>query len=65
MSGNQIWKCPLCDAVVGLPGGGWPATLPQDYFSKCKLTDHLIGIEYIAFRQETRARELLAAKESR
>ena len=62
---EESWKCPLCGAVVGLPCGGWPARLPEKYFSMCKLTDHSIGIECIAFRQETRARELLAEKGAR
>ena len=39
--------------------------LPRGYFETCKLRDRMAGFECIAFRQETRARELLAEKEAR
>lgn len=61
---NEVWKCPICGQSVVLVTGGNPR-LPSDYFSKCKLSERLCGIECIAFRQETRARELLAEKEAR
>lgn len=57
--GREVWKCPLCAQEVVLVEGGHPR-LSADYFTKCKLTEHLCGIECLAFRQPTRARELLA-----
>jgi hypothetical protein len=58
------WQCSICDQVVTLIKGGNPR-LPRGYFETCMLKEHMAGIECIAFRQETRARELLAGKEGR
>jgi hypothetical protein len=53
------WQCPLCHQIVTLIKDGNPR-LPRGYFETCKLKDRMAGIECIAFRQETRARELSA-----
>ena len=56
------WNCPLC-------GGVFPkddrAAVIKEYDGKCKLKEHSVGYECLAFRREVRARELLTEKDAR
>jgi hypothetical protein len=61
-----VWTCNLCGGVVAakLVNGGRDfgpvlAELPES----CKLKEHSIGNECIAFRDQARAIELLEAEE--
>jgi hypothetical protein len=60
---DKTWECPLCGNKVMLPQGGWPVSLPADYFNKCKPKEHSAGYECLAFRKEMKARELLEGEE--
>jgi hypothetical protein len=57
-----IWECPICGVKIGLPNKGELAQVPLNYMAKCELQEHLWGLECIAFRQPTRAKEIHAAK---
>jgi hypothetical protein len=50
----NIWDCPLCGQSVEIGAG-----LPPNYFDTCRLRDHMIGDECIAYRDPERARRLL------
>jgi hypothetical protein len=51
---QNCWDCPLCGQSLEIGGG-----LPPDYFETCRLRDHMIGQECIAYRDLERARRLL------
>lgn len=53
---QRYWKCPLCDAEVDREE--W-STWVKAHEEQCKLKEHSVGYECLAFRQEGRARELL------
>lgn len=62
MAYSGPWRCSLCGVTVD-----WKDNipiLPAGYFDTCKLKDHLIGNECVAYRDIHRARKLLAAKQS-
>jgi tRNA G26 N,N-dimethylase Trm1 len=54
---RRYWKCPICDHVVDREDPLWI----EKAHDHCQLKEHY-GAECIAHRQETKARELLAAK---
>jgi hypothetical protein len=58
---GEIWKCELCGQSVKVVAGKF-VELPQGYFENCKLREHMIGDECIAFRDADGARRILAQK---
>ena len=55
---NRTWKCEFCGQSVGVVAGKF-AQLPEGYFDNCKLREHMIGNECIAFRDADAAKLLL------
>ncbi len=51
----MTWDCPICWQRVEIGNG----KLPPGYFETCKLRDHMIGDECIAYRDPQRAQQLL------
>jgi hypothetical protein len=55
----ETWTCPLCE-------GKFPkndrAAVIRAYNEKCRLQEHSVGYECLAFRQESKAKELLVEK---
>ena len=58
---DEIWKCELCGQSVEVVAGKF-VELPQGYFENCKLREHMIGDECIAFRDADAAKRILAPK---
>jgi hypothetical protein len=56
-----VWKCEFCGQSVALKAEGGLAQLPPGFFENCKLRDHLIGSECVAFRDPATARSLIGA----
>jgi hypothetical protein len=52
---SNIWDCPFCGQTIEVGTG----RLPPNYFETCKLRDHLVGNECIAYRDPEAARRLL------
>ncbi len=51
----NVWDCPLCGQSVEIGSG----KLPPNYFETCRLRDHMIGTECIAYRDLDRAQAIL------
>jgi len=51
------WKCEICGQVVEFKAHGG-AKRPQTVYENCKLRDHYVGDECLAFRDLKAAREL-------
>ena len=51
----SVWDCPFCGQSIEVG----THKRPSDYFETCRLRDHMIGDECIAYRQPDKALELL------
>ena len=55
MAMTDVWECRFCGQRIEVGAH----KRPPGYFETCKLRDHMIGDECIAFRDPDKARELL------
>jgi hypothetical protein len=51
----NIWDCPLCGQAIEIG----THKRPPGYFETCKLPDHMVGDECLAYRDPDRALQLL------
>jgi hypothetical protein len=51
----NIWDCPLCGQRIEVG----TRKRPPDYFETCRLRDHMVGDECIAFRDPEAALKIL------
>jgi hypothetical protein len=51
----NIWDCPLCGQSIEVG----TRRRPQGYFETCRLREHMVGDECIAYRQPDKALGLL------
>lgn len=56
---RTMWECEFCTQTVLLDVDGTP-WFPPGFVENCRLRDHIIGYECIAFRDRERAERLLA-----
>ena len=54
------WTCPICGQMVVVHGPSL-LELPDGYFDNCKLREHMIGPECIAYGDLNEAKRLVEA----
>ena len=56
---DRSWTCEICGQSLFRPAGSTKTILPPGYFQNCKLRDHMIGDECIAYRDLPKAKSLV------
>ena len=59
---DRSWTCEVCGQSLFRPAGSAKVILPPGYFQNCKLRDHMIGDECIAYRDLPKAKSLAAKR---